>query len=125
MVNIVSTSRYPVGKKRIRVIVQNELERAKISPDVTLNIVFIGRRKMKDISQQYKNENEALPVLSFSYTQESSIQSVIPVGEGETLIGEVLICYPQAILLAAQRNRAVDKVIDELVLHGVKNIVTK
>ncbi|MBI2641780.1 rRNA maturation RNAse YbeY, partial [Candidatus Roizmanbacteria bacterium] len=60
------------------------------------------------------HENVALPVLSFPLVEKKA---------EENLIGEVLICYPQAILLAAQREKKVDDIILELVEHGISNLM--
>lgn len=86
-----------------------------IPANTVLNIVFIGRKKMKDIATKYRQENVALPVLSFSYLDDPK--------KNEKAIGEVVICYPQAVLLAAERNKRVDDIIMQLVKHGVENIL--
>ena len=44
-------------------------------------------------------------------------------GEGDTLLGEVVICYPLVILLAAERNKRVDEMINELIKHGIENLI--
>jgi ssRNA-specific RNase YbeY (16S rRNA maturation enzyme) len=70
---------------------------------------------MKSISSTYKNEDVALPVLSFPIRDNSNPE--------KEFIGEVFICYPQAILLAAERNKRVDDLMTELVEHGVRNLL--
>lgn len=79
-----------------------------------VNLAFIGRNKMKHLAENYKKEPIALPVLSFFYNEKH---------EGKILLGEIFICYPQAVLLAAERNKRVDEVIDNLVVHGLTNLV--
>lgn len=69
---------------------------------------------MKSISSTYKHEDVALPVLSFPIRDNSNPE--------KEFIGEVFICYPQAILLAAERNKRVDDLMTELVEHGVRNL---
>ncbi len=70
---------------------------------------------MKSISSTYKHEDVALPVLSFPIRDNSNPE--------KEFIGEVFICYPQAILLAAERNKRVDDLMTELVEHGVRNLL--
>ena len=70
---------------------------------------------MKVFTEKYKNEKETLPVLSFKYNED--------VGENEVLLGEVVICFPLVILLAAERNKRVDEMINELVKHGIEKPV--
>lgn len=70
---------------------------------------------MKQIAKTYKQENVALPVLAFPYKQGEQ-------ADGERIIGEVVICYPQAILLAAERTKTVDTMMKQLIEHGIRNI---
>lgn len=114
MIQIISSSRYKINRKKLKVQALSFFQEAKFTPYQTVNIVFVGRKKMKDISLQYKEEDVALPVLSFIYNQEE---------EGRKLLGEVLICYPQAVLMAAQKGKKVDDIILQLMKHGIENIV--
>ena len=114
MIQIVSTSRYKLNRKHLRTSIENILLGKGISASNTLNIVFVGKKKMKDLAATYKKENVALPVLAFPYNEQ--------VGENK-LVGEIFICYPQAVLLAAQRNKKVDVVLLQLIEHGVDNLL--
>jgi len=51
----------------------------------------------------------ALPVLTFYYKEQN--------------IGEIFICYPQMILLAAERNKTVDYILDFILKHGIENLI--
>jgi len=114
MVTVVSSSRYRINRTRLKGTVERVLLEST-SSSKHINLVFIGKTKMKSISSTYKDENVALPVLSFPIRERSDSQS--------EFIGEVFICYPQAVLLAAERNRRVDDVMTELVEHGVRNLL--
>jgi ssRNA-specific RNase YbeY (16S rRNA maturation enzyme) len=115
MVNIVSSSRYKINRRKIKSFIESLFEKDQISPDMTVNVVFVGKNKMKIFTEKYKNENETLPVLSFKYNQDF--------GDKEVLLGEVIICFPLVILLAAERNRKVDDMINDLVRHGIENLL--
>lgn len=115
MINIISSSRYKISRKKIKILVQEVFEKEQIDPNYSLNVVFVGKNKMKVFTEKYKNEKETLPVLSFKYDED--------IGEKEVLLGEVIICFPLVILLAAERNKRVDEMINELVKHGIKNLI--
>lgn len=115
MINIISSSRYKINRKRIKIFVQEVFEKEQIDLNYSLNVVFVGKNKMKVFTEKYKNEKETLPVLSFKYNED--------IGEKEVLLGEVIICFPLVILLAAERNKRVDEMINELVKHGIKNLI--
>lgn len=115
MINIVSSSRYKINRHKIKSFVQSFLEKEQISLEYSLNVVFVGKNKMKFYTEKYKNEKETLPILSFKYHEN--------VGEKELLLGEIIICFPLVILLAAERNKRVDEMINELVKHGIENLL--
>ncbi len=115
MINFVSSSRYKINKKSLKGFVVEIINKLGVSPDLTINIVFVGKNKMKKLALSYKKEDIALPVLSFPYKEE--------ILEGESILGEIFICYPQAILLAAERNRRVEETIIGLIKHGIENLL--
>lgn len=111
MINIITSSRYRMDRKKIKDVLRQYLIDKEASGEFILNIVFVGRNKMRLITKKYKQENQALPVLSFSYNKDAPP------------VGEVFVCYPLAILLAAERNKKVDDTIINLVKHGVDNLI--
>jgi len=114
MININCPSRYLVNRQQLKSQLANYLEKRGFPPEKIINVVFVGKTKMRRLTERYKKEKVALPVLSFSYGD-----TII---ENENVVGEVVICYPQAILLAAERGKKVDLTIQRLAEHGVKNI---
>ncbi len=114
MINIFSSSRYKVDKKAISTFAQSILDKYHATNLAAVNIVFVGKRKMRDIANTYKNEDVALPVLSFPYQNDRK--------NTENVIGEVLICYPQAVLLAAEREKKVEDMMKQLIEHGIQNL---
>ena len=93
---------------------QGVLDEFQPGPLAILNLVFVGTRKMRDIASTYKNERIALPVLSFSYLHERATT--------DNVIGEIFLCYPQIVLLAAERNKKVDEMCRQMIRHGMENI---
>lgn len=114
MINIKSSSRYKIPRNKIKEFIGSYLVNKGYSFNFDINIIFIGKNKMKKIAQTYKKENLPLPVLSFFYNEKMN---------GNYLLGEIFICYPQAILLAVHRNKKVDDIILELIKHGVDNLI--
>lgn len=115
MINVVTSSRYTTDRKKIRHLIREYLNQKGIGDEYILNIVFIGKNKMKTITEKYKHENQALPVLSFPYKEEKS--------EDGKLLGEVIVCYPLGVLLAAERSKKVDDMMVFLIKHGIDNLL--
>lgn len=111
MVTILTSSRYKIDKKALRSFFDSISSKHDIAEKV-IHLVFVGKNKMRSVALKYKNEDTALPVLSFRYDIKKP-----------DLFGEIVICYPQAVLLAAQRNRTVERMFEELIEHAVKNLV--
>lgn len=112
MVTIVCPSRYKISRSVIKQAVLRYFKKTGVSSDYQLNVIFVGRTKMKTIAKDYKNKSLALPILSFPYNDLKN-----------NLLGEIFICYPQAVLLAAERNKKVDYIIEQLIEHGIDNII--
>lgn len=113
MILIFSHSRFRINRRGIQKATEMILKKEGKKKTDILNIVFVGTRKMKQIARIYQGENIAHPVVSFSYVNEK---------EEKDLIGEIIICYPQAVLLAAEREKRVYVIIMQLIEHGVKHL---
>lgn len=118
MINIFTRSNYKLSRKMVVEKISFYLKKYGFSENDSLNVIFVGIRKMREIAKKYKKEDVPLPILSFSYLGNSKTES-----QNESLIGEIFICYPQTILLAAKREREVDTIIIELIKHGIDNIL--
>ena len=115
MIHIICPSRYKISSKQLKQFAEGLFVEKQISTRAILNIAFVGTRKMKEIANTYKHEDVALPVLAFPY-KDFDI-------EGEQLYGEIILCYPQVVLLAAEKGKKVDEMIERMVAHGFNNIV--
>jgi len=115
MINIISPSRYLLEKKELKKTISIYLDQKGLDDTIDINLIFIGKRKMRFIASTYKKEDIALPVLSFDYAEDKHITS--------NLLGEVFLCYPQIVLLAAERNKKVSEMIIEMIKHGVENLL--
>lgn len=111
--NVIGPSRYKVNKKALRKFMSELVVKHQADPQGDLNVIFVGSRKMREIATTYKDEDVALPVLAFPYTDDK---------EGN-IIGEIVICYPQAVLLAAERGKKIEEMMKQLIEHGLRNIV--
>ncbi|OGK31121.1 hypothetical protein A3F29_03830 [Candidatus Roizmanbacteria bacterium RIFCSPHIGHO2_12_FULL_33_9] len=113
MINVISSSRYKISRKFIKKKAEELMLARGISLNNEINVAFIGRIKMKTIVEKYKKETDTLPVLTFKYNEQQ---------EDKKMLGEIVICYPYAVLLAAERNKKVDDMILRLIDHGLKNL---
>lgn len=115
MINVITSSRYTIDRKKIKESILTYLESKGIGNHLVLNIAFVGKTKMKAVTIKYKHESETLPVLSFPYQGEKT--------EDGEMLGEVIVCYPLALFLAAERSKRVDEMMIFLIKHGVDNLI--
>lgn len=101
MINIICPSRYKINRRLIR-------KRIIPLPNLIVNIIFVGKNKMRSLANQYKKDNIIHPVLTFYYREENLV--------------EIFICYSQVILLAAEKNKKVDEMILQLINHGINQV---
>ena len=90
-------------------------------PDGTLSISFVGARKARELSRKYLKDDQDHPVLTFPYlTTDRTFPS-----EVENLLGEIIICYAQVRLYAAEKDQEINKVICHFIDHALTIMATK
>ncbi|MFH0864481.1 MAG: rRNA maturation RNase YbeY [Candidatus Gottesmanbacteria bacterium] len=117
---LISTeSRFPVNKKLMRETVENFLEQQKVKADIEVSILVVGDRKMRELNNKYRKLDHTTPVLTFA--QEEGKAFVSP-PDKILRIGDIVISYPQTVLMARDENKMVDQKITDLVSHGLSNL---
>lgn len=120
MIQVFRTSRQPIQTKIITEIADRALEKVLPEPEIDLNVIFVGKRKMRTIASRYKKEDVALPVLTFAYQEGEESQEISH--KESTKTGEIFLCYPQIVLLAAEKDKTVDTMIEAMIVHGIENL---
>ncbi len=110
-------SRYPADRKRIRNVVSSYLKEEKLRSSTEVSVAVVGNRKMRELNKRFRCKEGSTTVLSFSLDNLSY--------DGVLRLGDVVISYPQAVQRAIEDNVRVDDKIDELLIHGLKNLLGK
>ncbi len=118
-VEITADSRYKFDRKRIREGVRKLLEEKGLSGKVIISVAVVGERKMKDLKKSYLVEEGITDVLSFCQLEDEEM----PDKEESLLLGDVVVCYPQAKRQAVSFKKLLDDEIEFLVLHGVLHLL--
>lgn len=130
---ISSESRFPINRKFLRQVVEQFLAEQKIKSEVEVSISIIGDRKMRSLNKKYRNLEETTPVLTFSLSDpgsqsandrgSSKMKPFITPPDDILRLGDIVISYPQTVVMAAAENKLVDQKISELVRHGLANLL--
>jgi rRNA maturation RNase YbeY len=108
--------RYPLDNKKIREKVEEILKQLGIKNVFEISLAFVGKRKALEMNHSYRRADYIPEVLTFSQEGEKA--------GGQRLLGDILICFPQARERALAENKMVDEVIEELLIHGLKNLIS-
>ncbi len=95
-----------------------------------LGLVISGRERVQQLNRSYLGKDEATDVLSFSMIPEPSASGepeapspFVQPPDGMLHLGEVIICYPQAVLQAEEGRHSVKREVATLVIHGVLHLL--
>ena len=115
-VKISADSKYPVDRVRIRGAVKKATNEYGLTGAV-IGILVVGERKMADLNKKWMKRQGPTDVLSFP--MEGGFDEI----DGPYILGDVVVCYPQAVKQAGEKNILVDDEIDALVEHGVRHLL--
>ncbi len=77
--------------------------------DAEISIAIVGDQKMKRLNRKWRGKNRSTDVLSFTYQK-------------KPLMGEIIICYPQAVRQAKERKHSARDEIKILLIHGLLHL---
>lgn len=125
-VDIKGDSRYPIRRKIIKDRIAHVLKRHHVSGSVSVSVLIVGDRKMKAINKQYRNKDYSTDVLSFP-----TYDPTQPLDEGGfshaeelgLVLGDIVVAYPQAVKIAADKRRYLDEILCDLVEHGLLHLL--
>lgn len=120
IVEIHGDSRYPVDRKMIRQAVVNLLggySGSVLGAKTLVEVSLVGDRKMRQLNKTYRKLDHTTDVLSFP------LEDMKSGPDGILRLGDIAVSFPQARKTAILMNRLVDKVVVDLVEHGLKHLL--
>jgi probable rRNA maturation factor len=82
--------------------------------EVRFTVSFVSPKKIQKINQEMRGKSYTPAVLSFPYYDKT---------EYGMLLGEILICKPEASKLAKKNGVTLEEQINALIVHGAKSIL--
>ena len=120
---VTKQSNYPVSVRKIKQVLVSLLEQSGLVSDAEISIALVGEKKMLDLSKKYLNDDKVHNVLSF--TDSETKEKFIPPPDGIIRLGEIVICYPEAVKEANQEGKLIEEKIIELIKHGAMHLMGK
>ncbi|HQM16193.1 MAG TPA: rRNA maturation RNase YbeY [Candidatus Woesebacteria bacterium] len=121
-VNLYSSSRYAVNKKKVRFFAEQLLKNHN-QDEVQLNIWIVGQRKIKELNEKELHHQGTTDVLSFPQHEKQKLHDFsLPPGE-LTHLGEIVISFPEAVRSAKRYGKLVDDQLAFYVEHGLMHLL--
>ncbi len=120
-VSVTKQSSYPVRVSVIKKKLAEFLAKNGIVSDAEVTVAIIGEKKMMEIGGKYLKDKRLHNVLSF-VPGEVKGGFVYP-PDGKIHLGEIIVCYPQAVKEAGEENVLIDERVYELIEHGATHLL--
>jgi probable rRNA maturation factor len=91
------------------------LEEKKLD-SVELSIIFVGRKKAKELNIKYREKDYVPQVLGFPMSRE-------PDEDGMIRLGDVVICTQKLKYEVEFQKKSLKEVLKEWMAHGVENLL--
>ncbi len=112
---ITSESRYPINRRKIKETVLGYLKNLSIE-DAEVSVAVVGSRKIKELNKSWRNLDEPPTVLTFALEEPRGADGILR-------IGDIVISYPEARIIAQEDNLSMDGAVEKLVNHGLNNLL--
>ncbi len=114
-------SNYPISSPALKNHLRSFLKDKGIVSDSEVTVAIVSDKKMLDIAKKYMKDDKVHNVLSFS-DSEVDKKFVYP-PSGIMSLGEIVICYSQAVKEAKKENKLIKDKVNELVEHGALHLL--
>jgi len=125
--SLVNFTTFNIPEKFFKDIAQQVFKKEGIKKDVSLEVVLLGRSKMREINKRYAGRNRITDVLSFpeSEVRKATKKEIdfIQAKEGEESLGEILLCPSRIKKNARKLKRDFKEEITLVFIHGILHLL--
>ena len=121
-VNLYSSSRYAVSRKKIRDCAVKFLYSKGIN-HAQVDVSIVGERKISQLNQASLKHEGATDVLSFPHHEKDKLQEVPLPPQVPPHLGDVVICFPEAVKTAKRYGKFVDDQICFYLEHSLMHLL--
>lgn len=81
-----------------------------------ISLLFVGRKRAKDLNIKYRNKSYIPQVLGFPMKQDRD-------PDGMIRLGDIVVCTQKLKYEAVLKQKTIKEVLGEWLLHGVDNLL--
>lgn len=111
----------PIDKKLLQKLGQKIWQALRLPKDIKISLVFIEKKKIKELNQKWRARNQVTDILSFNY-QTNQNQFILPLPR-ENLLGELFICLSQIKKQAKEHSISWQTELTEILIHGILHLL--
>ena len=126
MILIKNFTKNKLDQKYLNEITEKTLRVVRFKKPAEISLVVVGEKRIKSLNKRYRKIDKITDVLSFGFAH--GFHSPVATGTMEpttkiTYLGEIFICYQQAVKQAKQKNHSARKELTILLIHGVLHLL--
>lgn len=120
--NLFIGSRYPVNRKMLRQTVERVLANQNIT-HAQVDVSVVGERKIKELNEGKLQHEGITDVLSFPQHEKNELKDFPLPAEIPPQLGDIVICFPEAVRTARRFGKKVDDQICFYLEHGLMHLL--
>ena len=105
-----------LDEKMVINLAKGALSQFGYKKDVELSLVFVGRKKARDLNIKYRQKDYYPQVLGFPMSKEKDADGVIR-------LGDVVICTQKLKYEVRLTDKDLTEVLRDWMIHGVENLL--
>lgn len=115
-------SRFPVNRKLLRAAGEKLLQEQGVD-HAQVDVSIVGKRKMKELNEQRLQHEGVTDVLSFPQHERHKLDDFPLPSEIPPHLGDVVICFPEAVNTARRYGKRVDDQLVFYLEHGLMHLL--
>ncbi len=124
MLLIKNFTKNKLNQKYLNKIAAETLKIAKFRKPTEISLVITGEKRIKSLNKKYRNINKITDVLSFGNEElDNKSAGFVNLPDKIIYLGEVFVCYQQAVKQAKQKKHSMKKELAILLIHGILHLL--
>lgn len=122
-INILADAKFPFDRKLLRGHLNKVLAKYKLTDKIEVDVQVVGARKMSELHRVYLKIEGPTDVLSFPLNDPEDDRPFMASPDGMLRLGDIVICYSEAVSEALAKQCKVDAQILFLAEHGLMHLL--
>lgn len=104
-------------------LAKTAFEMLNVKTNYEIDVSLVGDEEIHQINRQYRGVDRITDVISFAFNDDDDPADVILNPEVPRMLGEILICLPQAKRQAEQIGNSLQRELSFLFVHGLLHLL--